>query len=168
VKALYYLSVWLHLLAATVWIGSILFFGAVIIPVLRSEEFASARGRLLTALGSRFRWAGWAAIVVLLVTGLFNVIGRGIAVQELLTGGFWSRPWGVVLAVKLVLIALATGISFYHDAVLGPLIAQRLDQNQSTPDLERLRRAASYMGRATLALALVILALAAHLARSTP
>ncbi len=164
---LYYASIWLHLVAATVWIGSMVFFGAVIVPVLKRPEFDPVRAQLMAAIGYQFRRAGWASVAVLVITGLVNLVGRGVGGQ-LHTAEFWHSRWGAVLGAKLVLLALTVAVSLYHDLVLGPAVTSLLQTDPDAPQLTRLRRAASYLGRFSLLLSLVILALAAQLARTEP
>ncbi len=166
-QLLYYVSIWLHLVAATTWIGSMIFFGAVIVPVLRRSEFEPVRAALMAAIGYQFRRAGWISVAVLIVTGLVNLVGRDVA-GELHTAAFWHSRWGAVLGAKLVLLALTIAVSLYHDLVLGPTVTTLLQQDPEAPQLQRLRRAASYLGRFSLVLSLAILALAVHLARTEP
>ena len=60
VVSAYLVSVTLHLLAAVVWIGGLLFI-AIIAPTLRKVEPAELRNELFRQIGERFRLVGWTA-----------------------------------------------------------------------------------------------------------
>lgn len=69
--ALYLFSVWVHILAATVWIGGMLFLVLVIVPWLRRGGRADP-ALFLRETGERFRNVGWTCFGLLLVTGTFT------------------------------------------------------------------------------------------------
>jgi uncharacterized membrane protein len=64
---MYQWIVWVHILAAIIWIGGMFFLPLVLVPVLRRQE-PKLRAVLLDAVGRRFRTVGWIAIGLLLVT----------------------------------------------------------------------------------------------------
>ncbi len=159
----YLFSVWLHILAATVWIGSMIFLGVAVVPLLRRPEFAPVRTALLYQLGLRFRWIGWTVLLLLVITGIVNIGYRGYGWDDLFSGALWQGPWGRTLAWKLVLVLLVMGISAVHDFYLGPRTMQLLERGAASA--EQLRRVASYLGRLMTLLSLAILALAVLLVR---
>ncbi|MDQ7041624.1 MAG: DUF4149 domain-containing protein [Rhodothermus sp.] len=159
----YLFSVWLHILAATIWIGSMIFLGVVVVPLLRRPEFGSVRTAMLYQLGLRFRWMGWAVLLLLVVTGIVNIGYRGYDWADFWSGRLWQGPWGRTLAWKLVLVLLVMGISAVHDFYLGPRTMQLLERSEASA--EHLRRMASYLGRLMTLLSLAILALAVLLVR---
>ena len=77
VHALYLVSVWLHVLAAVLWLGGMLFLVVAVVPVLRRMERGPAAA-LMHAVGVRFRAAGWVCFALLLLTGTFNLAMRGV------------------------------------------------------------------------------------------
>ncbi len=162
-RSWYLFSVWLHLLAAAIWIGSMVFLGAAVIPLLRKPEFLPVRTAMLYQLGLRFRWLGWIVLGVLLVTGILNVGFRGYTWADLWQGTLWQGPWGRMLAWKLVLVLLVMVMSAVHDFYLGPRTMQLLARGEASA--ENLRRTASYLGRLMTLLSLAILALAVLLVR---
>jgi uncharacterized membrane protein len=164
-RYVYLLSVWLHILAAIVWIGGMVFLGVVLVPVLRQDEFKHIRTPMLYETALRFRWAGWVMLGLLVVTGFLNVGLRGYPCSALLSAGFWQSTWGTLLAWKLVLVTIVLGMSAVHDFMLGPRTVKVLESNPDAPEAERLRRWSSWMGRLTLLLSLVILAFAVALVR---
>ena len=72
----YYVLVTIHVLAALLWLGGMLFLGVVGAPVLRAIEPPALRQRLFNELGRRFRTIGWIAIATLVVTGVLLLRAR--------------------------------------------------------------------------------------------
>jgi len=167
-RTLYLASVGLHLLAATVWIGSIAFFGLVLVPALRAPDLAPQRTRLLTVVGLRYRLVGWLSLAILLVTGLSNLRLRGVPWEALTAAAFWTSPWGRVLAWKLGLVTLLIAVHSLHDFVLGPRATRLLALDPGSEESARARAQASTLGRSELAISLAILALAVLLVRGLP
>lgn len=164
-RTLYLASVWLHIIAAMTWIGGMLFLVAVLVPMLRSPEMRPRAAELFRAIGTRFRVVGWIALVTLVITGAFNVTARGYRLAQIFDGEAFAGPWGHTLAAKLSLVLIIVLLSAVHDFWLGPL-AVRLARNEAPAEVrERARRVASLMGRATLVLALAVVALAVTLVR---
>ncbi len=160
----YLLSVWLHILAAAVWIGAMVFFAGVLMPVLRRPEFAAVRTPLLRRAGRGFRWLGWSVLAVLVLTGFSNLVSRGYGWSELLAFSTWSSWWGQILAWKLGLVVVLLLINLAHD-VLGPRAARLMEEEPESPQTQRVRRLAGWLGRLELLVSLVILWLAVLLVR---
>jgi putative copper resistance protein D len=156
---LYWISVNVHVLSAMFWLGGMLFLGVVGAPALRRVEPAPLRQQLFHSLGVRFRLAGWAAITVLLLTGVVNLHYRGLLQWSgvLDDPEFWATPVGRALAAKLVLVTIMLVVSAVHDFVLGPAAGRA---TAGSPDSLRFRRRAALLARAN-ALAGVLLVLAA-------
>ena len=132
----YLALVWLHVLAATVWIGSMAFFAAVVVPALRRGELRANASSLLAILGPRFRVLGLAALATLLVTGTLLVGYHGIGWADAMRGGTWTQSnFGRTLAHKLSLVGVVLLASVAHELV------------SRGADPQRHRRAASWIGR---------------------
>jgi uncharacterized membrane protein len=157
-----------HVLAAAIWVGGMIFVALVVVPVIRRKELQGAAARLIHFTGIRFRWVGWACFVLLLVTGLFNVLVRGIAWADLFTPQFWAAPFGKLLAVKLVVFALILASSALHDFLVGPRAVVVWQERPGSAEATRLRRQATRFGRLNLLLALTIVALGVMLVRGAP
>jgi copper resistance protein D len=160
---LYQLSVFVHILSAIVWIGGMLFLALVIVPTTRGLPPAE-RAALFGAVGRRFRAVGWVCIGLLLVTGVVNTSYRGVTWENVLTAELWGSPFGRVLALKLGVVAAMLALSVYHDFVIGPRSVRVVTGTEA----QRLRRLASYIGRAEAILALLVVALAIMLVRGLP
>jgi putative copper resistance protein D len=164
----YHLSVFLHILAAVVWAGGMLFLALVAIPVLRALP-DRPRAELVARLGERFRPVAWACIVLLVATGVVNLAYRGVTWQSVVTGRLWQSPFGQVLAWKLGFVLAAILLSAVHDYFLGPQSTRLM--RSGNPDAQKalaLRRRAAWLGRLNAVLVLVILALAVMLVRGIP
>jgi putative copper export protein len=158
----YYVSVTLHVLAAMLWLGGMLFLAIVAAPVLRTVDPESRRV-IYDRVGYRFRTVGWACIALLVLTGLVNLHYRGFLSRPVLTdAAFWASPFGRALAWKLVLAGVMLAVSAAHDFWLGPAAGRRAP---GTPDAVRLNRAASWLARLNAAAGIALIVFAARLAR---
>ncbi|HKU41886.1 MAG TPA: DUF4149 domain-containing protein [Polyangiales bacterium] len=165
-RGLYLISVWLHILAAVVWIGGMTFLVLVLVPWLRSNRTRAAG--ILTDTGRRFRTIGWICFGLLLVTGTVNLWARGVRPENMLSVSFWQSPFAHALALKLTLFALVLLVSALHDFWLGPRASQLMRDAPGSQVAERLRRWAGLLGRSNLLLALALVALGVILVRGWP
>src|SRR6516162_2447470 len=105
----------LHVLAATIWVGGQLVLAALV-PVLR--RFGDA----VTAAARRFNQVAWTAFGVLIVTGIWNIAAVSPQISH-------SASYRTTLIVKLVVVALSGITAALHirsktargRAVLGAL-----------------------------------------------
>lgn len=159
---LYHLNVTIHVLAALLWLGGMLFLAVVGAPVLRKVESPELRARLFNQLGRAYRNAGWAAIAVLVVTGVFNLSFRGVLRRDVLgSAAFWASPWGTALAWKLGLVAAMIIVSAVHDFILGPAAFRA----RGTTTAARLRSYSAWLARLNAVLGVVLVYVAVRLAR---
>jgi uncharacterized membrane protein len=157
---LYEVVVWLHVLAAATWIGSMLFFALVVVPVVRRRDNDADATRLLRGIGSRFRVLGWASLSVLVATGIANLRFHGITWRNVASGDLWALPFGRALAYKLSFVVAALGTSVIHD-VLTPA-------DPEVPLSGRSRRLVSWSGRLIMVFSLGALFFAVALVRGLP
>jgi len=167
-RALYLFSVWLHILAAAVWIGGMVFLALVLVPVTRRPEYRPIAAGLVQWTGERFRWVGWTCLGLLVLSGGFNLAYQGFGWADLWTGRLWEGGFGRVLAVKLLLVAVILLLSAVHDFLVGPRATVLWQARPDSPEARRLRRRASWFGRLNLALGLAVVALAVLLVRGLP
>ena len=161
----YYTSVTLHVLAAMLWLGGMLFLGAVGAPALRAVEPPALRARLFAEIGARFRGVGWACIAVLLVTGVANLWFRGWLrgpEPAVLQGTFWRTGTGVALALKLGAVVLMVANSAVHDFVIGPRAGHL---TPGSPEAVRVRTRAALMARVNALVGVGLVIAAVRLAR---
>jgi len=92
---------WIHLMAAVITLGGVAFLVLIMMPALGVLN-AEQRAALSKAVGERFRWASWSAILLLLVSGAYNIRRY-----------YWEEPWDrawTLLAAKMVLAFLLFAI----------------------------------------------------------
>ncbi|MDH3442468.1 MAG: CopD family protein [Deltaproteobacteria bacterium] len=164
----YLFSVWLHLIAAMVWIGGTIFLAAVLVPAIRRPEVGTMASLLIRLTAYRFRWIAWLCFAVFLLTGIFNLLYRGIGWQALAQLDFWSSSFGAVLAIKLSLVLGIVAISAVHDFFIGPRTLAAWQADAHGPETMRLRRKAVQFGRLNLILGLVASILGVMLVRGVP
>lgn len=157
----YWVSVSLHVLAALFWIGGMLFLAVVGAPVLRGIEPPALRQRLFRELGVRFRSAGWAALALLVVTGVVNLYYRGW-LNALGDAAFWRTATGTALAWKLGAVLAMLLLQGVHDVVVGPR-ASRV--SPGSPASLALRSRAALLARASAIVSVIIVLAAVRLAR---
>lgn len=161
---LYWTSVTVHVLAAMLWLGGMLFLGIVGAPVLRAVEPPSLRQQLFHALGTRFRSIGWGAIAILVVTGVVNLHYRGLLRWDRVLGeaAFWTSPLGHALGGKLAAVTVMLIIGAVHDFVLGPAAGRA---PAGSPQALHLRRRAGSLARINALVGFLLVIVAVRLAR---
>jgi putative copper resistance protein D len=161
----YLISVWLHVVAACVWVGGLLFFAAVLVPIVKrlgrpaTLDFVSHAGR-------GFRRVGWASLIVLVVTGTYNLFARWTDWPGLFEPAFWRSSFGKTFAVKLSLVLLIIIATLAHDVWGTRAVSGGNPDGDDTGD--KTRRTASWLGRVTTLLALVVVLLAVAMVRGWP
>jgi len=155
-----FLNVWLHIVAAVIWIGGMLFLSLIAVPVLRQVEPPLLRMNLFRAMARRFRGLVWICIAILVLTGIGNVLFYG--------NTFPGSAYMKVLYIKLGLVAILVGLSLLQDFVIGPRAGRALSRDGLPPtETDRFMvTLAPWVGRFNLLLGVVILVLAAALTRS--
>ncbi|HXG50058.1 MAG TPA: DUF4149 domain-containing protein [candidate division Zixibacteria bacterium] len=164
-RGLYLLSVWLHVLAAAVWIGGMTFLALALVPEVKRLESRTLAASLIHRTASRFRVVGWVSLITLIATGTFNVLHRGFGWAELGDPVFWQSAFGKTLGAKLLLVAAILALSLLHDFLIGPRAVELLRDRPDSPEALALRRRASWLGRIVLLLALGAVALGVLLVR---
>ncbi len=152
--SLFYITLTVHILAAAVWIGGMLFLSLVAVPALRGED-PQTRAHLFTVIGRQFRWVAWGSIAILISTGLLNLLHFGVGPDDLAQSSFWSTQFGSRLAFKAILITLMLILSAVHDFVLGPR-STALSRTGDPARAAAYRRRISWMARISVVLAILV------------
>lgn len=166
--ALYLISVWLHIVAAVVWIGGTIFLALVLIPAIRRPEFGSLALALIRWTALRFRMIGWLCFFLFIITGTANLIFRGFAWSDISNPLFWQESFGAVLAAKLAIVVAILALSAIHDFVIGPRAAASWQVDAKSAETARLRKQSVWIARINLLLALIAVALGTMLVRGVP
>lgn len=162
---MYHGSLFLHVLFAIFWIGGMLFTAAVLVPASRHTMFNNKRGEFFALIGTKFSRLSWIIFILMIITGILTLIGKGFTTESLLTPGFWQSNYGTTLMGKLHIFGLVLIISGIHDFWLGPKAAVMMDAQPDHPKTERYRKLSSWVGRINLILGLAILWYALQLVR---
>lgn len=174
--SLYLISVYLHIIAAMLWMGGMLFLGLVLVPIVQTIQPPGSGAPLIRAVGRKFRPIAWVCIGTLLVTGLINLDHWGYSLLDLFSGDILDTEFGRVLAIKLNVVLVIIILSALHDFVLGPRLARSMEalRSSSSPargpssSMSLQRRRLSMLARLNVLLALAVLALAVILVRGLP
>jgi copper resistance protein D len=151
----YIVSVFLHIVLASFWIGGMLFLPLVLLPNIKNHP---DRVKLLYATGVRFRYVGWISLILLLVTGTSNYLTRGLPIEiEFLI----QSDYGKLLLVKLILFIAMLISGAIHDWYIGK---KALDYQNGLSD-PKMRKLAQWSGRINLILALAIAYIGVALSR---
>ncbi len=117
----------LHVLAAAVWVGGQLTLAATV-PAVRPAGPAALR-----ALGRRFQRLAWPAFGVLAATGIWNLLEADLSVR--------GAAYLVTLGVKLGAVGVSGAAAGFHVLVAAPRVRRALSG-------EERRRAAAASGAA--------------------
>jgi len=153
--------VWLHILAAVVWIGGMMFLSLVLAPLVRRENTVPGYTVLFRSAAQRFRLVVWLAIGILLSTGPVLLRGRGISSIDM-------TQWPPVFLVKAALVVVLLLLTFLHDLLLGPLVSRNstIPARVRTVREQIFVRASRWVPRLALAVALGVLFVAVIFVRS--
>lgn len=153
--------IWIHLIAATFWVGGMLFLSLVAVPLLKKSPDPASSQREFVNLARRFRMFVWVALSILLVTGII-LLPNVVNVSESVVN------WPPAVLSKLVLVLLLIVVSLAHDRFIGPRVRTLKGKptNQLTLVDKILLRFSPIIGRLTMILGLAILFAAVLMARS--
>jgi len=164
-RALYLLSVWVHVLSAIVWVGGSVFLALILVPAMRQSQYREVAAGIVSWTGRRFRTVGWICFGLFIATGTFNLGFRGYTWGDLFDGALFAGPFGHTLAVKLATFGVVLILSAIHDFFVGPKAAELMRTDPRSPQAQKLRRRASWFGRLNLLLALIAIWLGVMLVR---
>ena len=134
------------------------------IPLLRQPEFRDKAVQIFRLLARRFRNISWICFCILIVTGIYNLAYRyGWSVLN--DSAFWQTSVGYAFGLKLMTVLAILVLSAVHDFIIGPRATEAMRVNPLSPESQRLRKRAASIGRATLVLALITIALGVIMVR---
>ncbi|HEY7413735.1 MAG TPA: copper resistance protein CopC, partial [Ktedonobacteraceae bacterium] len=113
---------WLHLLAASLWIGGMLYIALVFLPVLRHRPLSEHVPALLTTLARSLPLA-IAGVIIMALSGPFDATVHMSSFSQL-----YETAYGRTLIVKVVCVGALFIASVYHIFLLRPRLAQTYQQ----------------------------------------
>jgi putative copper export protein len=134
--------IWIHVVAAAAWVGGVLYASHLVVP-------AAGRGaRDALSIVSRGRTVAWAALGLLIVTGLLNL--RGMSTIS---------PW---LAAKIIVVLAMLALAAHRDFAVLP---RALREVAAGADPSGALSGVRALDRVVLLLALIVLFFAVGVAR---
>ena len=155
------LVLWLHILAAVVFIGPQVFLAVVAVPALRTLDDARARQQATRAITRGFGVLGGIALAVLIATGLYNYYSDSY--NPLMDADAHPRYF-TIMQIKLGLVTIVIVLTALHALVLGRRTQSLQESGASESELARARMWSMAASVATLAASIGILLCAALLA----
>ncbi|MCY3720161.1 MAG: CopD family protein [Anaerolineaceae bacterium] len=151
-------SLFLHLLATVFWLGGLFLLTLLVWPeTRRSLADNPQRYRLLDRLRQRFQPFSWISMVVLLVTGLFQMTANP-HYEGMLQ---FSNPWSRAILLKHVAMAGMAICGLLLQWRVAPALRRAgwlLDRGgRNAAEWQRLRRQEVRLARISVALGLLVL-----------
>src|ERR671919_2633381 len=101
------LVVWLHLVAASIWVGGSIFLGVILSPMLKTiTRNVEERIVILIKVGRRFSYIALPSLLVLVVTGIYN--SKAFIFDP---DALYQTSYGIILMVKIAAV-VATFIAY--------------------------------------------------------
>jgi uncharacterized membrane protein len=152
---------WLHILAAAIFVGPQIFLAAVAMPAMRSIADVQTRQAAVRRITRGFGALGGAALGVLILTGIWNYA----VVDDL---GFLDRDihqrYFIILQTKLTLVVVVLVLTGLHAMYFGRRLQQLQETGAPEAEIASVRRWSMITSMVNLAASIVILLLAALLA----
>jgi copper transport protein len=130
---------WLHLLAASLWIGGMLYLSLIYLPVIQKQTSLERTRSLLTIL-PHFSPLAIVGVIIMAVTGPFNATFHMTSFSQLV-----ATAYGRTLIIKSALVCAMLIVSAIHVGLLRPRLlkdykkyAQVVQDGESAEDAKSL------------------------------
>ena len=143
---------WIHILAATIWVGPQVFLFVAAVPALRTVEDTQVRARAMRVLTTRFGYLAWGALAVLVITGIANLYEHDLSVETL-----FERNFGIIFQVKMTLLIATVVLTAVHSFIIGPRLLNMQESVADEAELAPTRRLSIIISSGNLLIALGIL-----------
>jgi len=146
---------WLHMLATTAWIGSLVAISVLILPASTRTLKPADQLRFIAALQKRLEPIAWFSMGLLLVTGLFQ-----LSLSPHYNGFLsLSTQWSMAILIKHSLAVIMAVVSAIQTWEVLPSIQRILLQKGRADEtqLEKLNRREKILLRTNLVLSALIL-----------
>ncbi len=153
---------WIHLVAVAVWLGPQFFMFLVTVPALRAIEDPQTRVKVMRIIIYRFGWLAWAAMAVIVLTGISNLFQEADDF-----GHIWDSDYRYfqVFSTKMVLVGLVVLLTAAHTFFVGPRQLRLAEEMRSdSPEGANLRRASIILSSLTLLVSIAVVFAGALLA----
>lgn len=154
------LVTWVHLLAASIWVGGSIFLGIVLVPVLKThtktlEEMVA----LMVKIGRRFNKITIPAFAALIASGIYN--SRAFFGEP---GAVLDTTYGIILLIKVILVIGTIVAYIVHIRLLDADMERKILSGQGgNIYVQSVRIKIIVLGEVIVVLSVAILLLAALL-----
>ena len=148
---------WIHILAATIFVGPQVFLFAVAMPAIRTIDDARQRASLTRAITRGFGVLGGAALAVLIVTGIINVVHAND------NHDLDAKRYFIALQIKVTLVVAVLALTALHGGILGRRLERLREDGAPEDEIAKTRRLSMWLSAANLTLSIIILLCAAIL-----
>lgn len=154
------LIVWLHLVAASIWVGGSVFIGVILSPMLNTiTKTVEERIVLLIKIGRRFSYIAIPAFGILILTGIYN--SKAFLFEPSM---LYQTSYGVILLIKIILVVATLIAYIIHVKIINSETETRIvTGNASKAYIQSIRSKIIFLGRTIVILSIMILLLAAFL-----
>ena len=152
---------WIHIVAATIWVGPQVFMFVAAVPAVRTIEDMQVRTKVMRVITTRFNYLAWGALAVLVITGIANLYEHDLDVDQL-----FDLNFGIVFQVKMTLLIATVVLTALHTFVLGPRVLNMQEAAVDEADLAPTRRWSIIVSAVNMVIALSIVFCGALLSSS--
>lgn len=151
---------WIHLIAASIWVGGSIFIGVVFSPILKSITTSiEERIQIMIKVGKRFNKVAIPSLIILMATGLYNSYAL-LSNPNLLMG----TSYGTFLTIKVFLVIALVITYIVHVRVIRKEVEEQIMSKQMpAQEIQKLRKKIIILGEITVVLSIIILFFAALL-----
>jgi uncharacterized membrane protein len=154
-------TVWLHLLAVTVWIGPQFFMFVAALPAFREIGDRQLRAKVVRIVVTRFGYLAWGALVVIVLTGISNIFQTTDDYPYFFD---YDYRYAQVFSTKMTVLGATVLLTAVHTFIIGP--RQMRLAEEAEPDEAKaagLRRASMIVSSLALLGSVIVLFLGALL-----
>ncbi len=148
------LFLWIHVVTVVCWIGGIIYASFVAGPVLSGKSAMEGGGLYHERIVHRFYRLSRELLFVILLTGVFNLVNRGILVQF-----NFSSTYLVVIGIKFTILMSIAGLQIYYSLNVIPQLSRLLQEGRDEHETAILQLRKKAFGVASLMVTLGVAAI---------
>ncbi len=154
-------TVWLHLLAVTIWIGPQFFIFIAALPAIREVGDRQLRAKVMRIVVTRFGYMAWAALVVIVLTGISNIFQTTDDFPYVFD---YDHRYAQVFSTKMTVLGVTVLLTAIHTFIVGPRQMKLAEEpNPDEAEVARLRRTSMILSSVALLGSITVLFLGALL-----
>ena len=149
---------WIHLICSAIWVGGSLFIAIVFAPILKSiMPTMEDRIHTMVKVGRRFNKIAIPALIILIVTGIWNS-HQLLSRPDLLL----STNYGVILIIKIFVVFALLCSYAVHVRIIRKDVEEKIMRKEfNETQILKIRKKIIIVGEVTVVLSVLVLFLAA-------